>query len=680
MKTEMILNTNNNPAETRSTLHLFQQVKSWFSITNLEAIFTVVTLITMLSAWVLEQYDFPDIIPHTLYAIAYLAGGSFGLKAGLKALRQWRIDVDVLMVLAALGAALVDSLFEGAMLLFLFSLSNVLQEYALDRTRNAIRALMKLRPDQALIRRHNQLITIPLEDVVLSDHFVVRPGDRLPLDGVVVEGSSAIDQSPITGESMPVSKKPGDTVLAGTINTNGSLEAEVTKLAHESTLAKLIDLVEQARSEKAKTQRFLDKAEQYYAVGVIVFTMLAIVIPVFLLGEVFDSAFYRAMTLMVAASPCALIISTPASILSAIGNGARKGILFKGGAYVEQAADIKVLAFDKTGTLTIGRPQVTAIKLIPHQTQPPTDLDVWCGDEADLLSLAATVETKSEHPLAKATVEAAQTRNLELVEAVDFEATAGKGVRGLVAGRDIRIGNLRYFQSFTTFDLAVTEEIVSELQTAGQTVVIIGQVSADESSVWLLGIIAFADTLREEAATTLAQLKSLGIRQVVMLTGDNQRVAQAIAQQVGVDTFYADLLPADKLALIKDLKTKYGPVAMVGDGVNDAPALASASIGIAMGAAGTDVALETADVVLMADDLANIPYLIDLSHQTRKTLFINLGFALGMIVLMVVTIFAVNLPLPLAVIGHEGGTVLVVLNGLRLLMYKGQVKGNKITR
>ena len=652
----------------------------WLIKQNLEAIFTVITLITMTLGWLAQHFGAPSLVSIILYTIAYLTGGAFGLKAGLESLRQRAIDVDLLMVLAALGAAIVGAPFEGALLLFLFSLSNVLQDYAMDRSRNAIRALMKLRPDQALVRRGSELITLPVEKIGIGDRFVMRPGDRIPLDGLVIEGESTVDQASITGESMPVAKRPGNPVLAGTINKNGSLEAQVTKLAKDSTIAKLIKLVEEAQSEKAHTQRFLDKAEQYYALGVIVFTILVAVIPIFIFGQAFEIAFYRAMTVMVAASPCALIISTPASILSAIGNGARKGVLFKGGVYMEQAAGIKVVTFDKTGTLTEGKPQVTDVKIIEVESKAKAEIgsstfnvqrsNVWHGSEDELLALAAAVEAKSEHALARATVEAAHERNLELSEALAFQAVTGKGARGLVNSRDIRVGNLRYFEGYNCLGLEAAVPEVERLQAEGKTAVVVAQMTDEGQTAHLLGIVAFADTVRPDAADVVRELKSLGVERVIMLTGDNERVAQAIAAQVGVDEYFADLLPEDKVRIVKELEAKFGSVAMVGDGVNDAPALASASIGIAMGAAGTDVALETADIVLMADDLSNIPYVIALSRQTRKTLVVNLGFAMAMIALMIVAIFAVNMPLPLAVIGHEGGTVLVSLNGLRLLLYK----------
>lgn len=631
-------------------------------VDHLEAVFTVITLVGMLAGWLANYFGAPAQVAAVAYVVAYVTGGAFGLKGGIESLRERTIDVDLLMVLAALGAAVVGAPFEGAMLLFLFSLSNVLQDYALDRTRNAIRALMKLRPDQAVVRRGSRLVTLSIDQVVIGDRFVVRPGDRLPLDGVVIEGESTVDQASITGESMPVTKRPGDPILSGTINQNGSLEVRVTKLAQDSTIAKMIKLVEEAQSRKAKTQRFLDTAEQYYAMGVIGLTLLAIVIPIFLLGEAFNPAFYRAMTLMVAASPCALVISTPASILSAIGNGARKGVLFKGGAYMEQAAGIKVVAFDKTGTLTEGKPQVTDVRVI--------DSEVWQGSDNELLALAAAVEAKSEHPLAQATLRAAQDRGLTIPEVSAFEATAGQGVRGSVAGRDIRIGNLRYFETFQTVGLAAARSQIEQLQAAGKTSVVITEIIGGAEIAHILGVIAYADRMRPDSAEVVRDLKSLGVERVVMLTGDNRRVAQAIAAEAGVDHFFAELMPEDKVRIVRELEDEYGPVAMIGDGVNDAPALATASIGVAMGAAGTDVALETADVVLLSDTLQNIPYVIALSRQTRKTLITNLGLALTAIMVMIVAIFTTSFPLPLAVIGHEGGTVLVSLNGLRLLVYK----------
>ncbi|WP_420631733.1 heavy metal translocating P-type ATPase [Candidatus Leptofilum sp.] len=630
----------------------------WLADGRIEAIFTAITFITMIGGLIAERQE-AAVVATVLFVIAYIAGGTFGLQGGLESLRNRTIDVDLLMILAAIGAAIVGEPFEGAMLLFLFSLSNVLQDFALDRTRNAIKALMELRPAQALVRRGDNSYLLPIEKVVVSDRILVKPGERIPLDGVIVDGRSAIDQSSITGESMPVSKEIGDTVFAGTINKNGSLEIRVTKLAKDSTLAKLIQMVEEAHSEKAETQRFIDTAEQYYAIGVIVLTALVAIVPMLFWQEAFSEAFYRAMTVMVAASPCAIVISTPATVLSAIGNGARRGILFKGGIHVENAATIKVVAFDKTGTLTKGEPEVTDILSLDGQTI-----------EADLLALAAAVEAKSEHPLAQATVKAAQQRQLSWPEATDFAATTGQGVWATVSGRHIWIGNGRFFTKFNPVGLKNAEAQLEHLQQMGKTSVLVAEVDERAGTAVLLGILAFADVIRPDAPDVVRALHANGVEHVVMLTGDNDAVAKQIADQVGVDACFADLLPEDKVTAVKEVRQQYGPVAMVGDGVNDAPALATADIGIAMGAAGTDVALETADIVLMADDLNNIPYTIGLSRKTRQTLLQNLGFAIFMIVLMLGTIFFSGLALPAAVVGHEGGTVLVSLNGLRMLGYK----------
>jgi Zn2+/Cd2+-exporting ATPase len=667
----------------------FDRLRRWLTPQRLQLILTIVTFVAMMSAWLLNRAAVgPAWLVTALYVVAYLAGGAFGVKGGIESLRAGTIDIDLLMILAALGAAIVGEPFEGAMLLFLFSLSNSLQDFALDRTRNAIRALMELRPDTATIVRDGQQMTLPIEDVRVGDRMIVRPGDRIALDGKIHSGTGSVDQASLTGESMPVFKKPGDACFAGTINKDGSLEIAVTRLAKDSTIARLIQMVEEAQSEKAETQRFIDRFEQTYAVGVLIFTALVAVIPPLLFGETWDAAFYTAMTVMVAASPCAIVISTPATVLSAIGNGARRGVLFKGGVYVENAATIKVIAFDKTGTLTTGQPRVTDVRLFAAEeataqaprrqadgvaTLPPGRLALDSSE--DLLRLAAAVEARSEHPLAQAIVAEAEERGIEPPRSDQFQSVAGQGVRSTVHDPefgpvDIHIGSPRYFANFEGNGLLdQVTALVTELEHEGKTSIIVAQI-VEGQDVRFLGVIALADSLRPDAPDVVRELKAAGVERVIMLTGDNQRVAERIAAEAGVDDFFAELLPEDKVSAVKHLGDHYGPVAMVGDGVNDAPALAAATIGIAMGAAGTDVALETADIVLMADDLANIPYVIRLSRATRRTLIVNLGFALFMIGLMLVAIFFRDMPLPMAVIGHEGGTVLVSLNGLRLLGYR----------
>ena len=503
------------------------------------------------------------------------------------------------------------------------------------------------------MKRDGDLQEVPIEEIRLSEQVLVRPGERIPLDGIILEGQSAVDQSSMTGESIPVSRAEGDVVLAGTINQTGSLEIQVTALAENTTLAKMIRLVEEAQLRKAKTERFVEVFEQRYAVLVIVATILLILIPYFALNEAFDTVFYRAMTVLVAASPCALVISTPASVLSAIANGARHGILFKGGAYVEQAAEIRVVAFDKTGTLTTGLPQV--LDIVPMAVT-----------KEELMSLAAAVESRSEHPLAEAIVATAEKMAVAQLEATEVTATTGKGIAATVNGRKIGVGSPRFFAS-DGIDGSVSPEVAA-LQAEGKTTVVVGEWHGDRVTV--LGLIALADTIRPDAASAIQKLRDAGVEKIIMLTGDHEQVAHAIADQAGVDRYYGDLLPEDKLRIIEELQQEFGTVAMVGDGVNDSPALAAAQVGVAMGAAGTDVALESADVVLMANDLGKLAYAIALSRRTRQTLIVNLAFAMGMIVLMLIGIFAIQLPLPLAVVGHEGGTVLVSLNGLRLLASK----------
>jgi len=476
---------------------------------------------------------------------------------------------------------------------------------------------------------------------------MVIPGERIAADGNVLTGQSEVDQSSITGEAIPVSKKPGDPVFAGTINGQGALEVRVTRLANESTLAKTIQMVSEAQSQRSPTQRTIDWFGSRYTVAVIIGTLAMIFIPYLFLGWEFSIAFYRGMTLLVVASPCALVISTPASVLSAIANAARNGILFKGGAHLENTARIKVVAFDKTGTLTSGEPGVTDI--IP--------LDSVTQDE--LLSLAAAAESHSEHHLAKAVVRAARQRQLSIPEATEFQALMGRGARAYVNGYEIKVGKASMFApNSNTAELTST---VEKLEGQGNTVMMVGR--NDE----IIGLISVADSVRPAAKEAVKQLKRVGVERVIMLTGDNERAAQTIAAEAGVDDFYAELLPQDKVQQLKELEAKFGPVAMVGDGVNDAPALATATVGVAMGAAGTDVALETADVVLMADDLSKLPYAIGLSRRSEAIIKQNLTFAGLVIITLIASAVFGLIPLPIGVVGHEGSTLLVVMNGLRLL-------------
>jgi Cd2+/Zn2+-exporting ATPase len=633
-----------------------------------ELLSVVATLIFMLLGEFGTALGLPGALAPWFFLAAYLAGGWHGTIHGVRSLLRGTVDVDLLMILAALGAAYVHHAFEGAMLLFLFSLSHTLQEMAIDRSRSAITALMKLRPETALCKRGKESILVRIEELVVGDTVIVRPGESIPVDGVVIEGNSSVNQASITGESLPVEKKPGDKLFAGTLNEQGGLEMRATKLATESTLAKLIELVEKAQGQKATTQRFLEKAEQWYALGVILFTAALIIVPVYLLREPFQSTFYRAMTVMVVASPCALVISTPASILSAIAAAARRGVLFKGGVYLEKAAAIDIVAFDKTGTLTEGRPAVTDLQVIVYPGQ--SEAQISCGQE-ELLWLAAAVEARSEHPIARAIVAEAKRRFMPIERVTMFQSVAGHGVSADVSGRRIAVGNLKYFDGYESPERTALEQQMDLLHDAGKTGMLVGEIhgEAHQPTVRYLGFVAVADKVRAEAPAIIARLRQLGVKRIVMLTGDGRRVAAAVAEKCGVDEVHADLLPQDKVRVITRLK-EAGRTAMIGDGVNDAPALATADVGVAMGAAGTDVAMETADVVLMSDALDAVPFTLALSRRTRTVVFQNLTFALGIIVVLVISALGFHLPLPLGVVGHEGSTVLVCLNGLRLLSFR----------
>lgn len=642
---------------------------AWLSQDWLEPRFVVVTALAIAASFIGGELGIPAWLDAVFGVIAFAAGGLFGAKTAIESLMEREIDVDMLMVLAALGAASIGEWHEGAILLFLFSLSNVLQDYAIGRSRNAIRSLFKLYPEEAHVKRGDEIITLKVADIKINDLVLIEPGERIPVDGEVVSGQSSVDQSPITGESMPVNKVKGDLVFAGTLNKQGVLDVRATQQAANTTLSRIIKLVEEAQDAKAPTERFLDLFEQRYALFIIVMILLFITIPPLVFGVNFEENFYRAMVLMTVASPCALVISVPAAFISAIASAARGGVLFKGGAYLEQLATVKAIAFDKTGTLTIGEPRVTDV----------VSCCELCEDE--LLSVAASVESRSEHPLATAVIKEAKARNLSFDEVEEFEAVAGKGIAAKVGGRIVQLGSIKYLTSNNPMppQLANARE---ELENQGKTVIGVvreGQCEncggcdlANSQSDWM-GLIAMADQMRPEAADMVRTLQNKGL-EVAMLTGDNQRVAESIAAQVGITRIHAELLPEDKVTAIKELQAEFKEVAMVGDGVNDAPALATANVGIAMGAAGTDVALETADLVLMGDKLELIDYAIDLSRKARRVVWQNITFSIAVIILLVGSTFAINLPLPLGVFGHEGSTVIVVLNGLIALLILPEIK------
>ena len=641
---------------------------------NYEFILAVVTLAALLAGWlggeVSEQL--PGWSVTLLALVAFAAGGYAGLIGAWEQARRGKFDVDFLMLAAALGAALIGEWTEGALLLFLFTLSGALETFAMGRTRKAIEALGKLRPETALVRRSDGVEEeVPVEQLLPGDVVLVKPGDRLPVDGLVIGGSSSVDQSTITGESVPVSKFPGEQVFAGTINGSGALAVKMTRPASESTLSRVIALVADAREDATPTQQFIDRFSQPYTYTVIGATVLAIVVPLFWMEEPFAVTLYRAMTLLVVASPCALIISTPASALSAIAAAARYGVLFKGGAYLELLGKTDAVVFDKTGTLTMGRTVVTNLHPLTNHTAE------------NLLRMAASAETLSEHHIAKAVIEKARMLGLQLEKPIGFTAIPGEGITAQFARpthtETIYIGNDRLFLNHAMELSPAIRMIGATLQRQGKTVMLVVRRSRVEDPLgadrdWeVMGYIAVADVLRTEAAESVRRLRANGIQRVAMMTGDNQAAADYIARQAGIDEVYANLLPEHKLELVKKLREQH-TVAMIGDGVNDAPALATAQVGIAMGAGGTDVALETADVVLMSSDLGRLPFTLQLSRKANQIIRQNVIFSIGVIVLLVLsTILApivwpgFLLPLPLGVVGHEGSTLVVVLNGLRML-------------
>jgi len=635
---------------------------------------TAICLLATALGWLLSSARLaaPAWLPWILYAIAYASGGFYSIQDAWDMLKQRQFDVNFLMIIAAVGAALIGEPREGAILMFLFSLSNTLETYAMGRTHASVRALLDMAPKEADVYHDGQIVRIPVEDLRVGAVVLVRPGAQIPADGQVVKGESAVDEASITGESMPVEKRPGARTFAGTLNGQGALDMRVTTPVGDSTLARIVAVVREAREQKAQSQDFTDRViGQYYAYAVVGITLLALAVPLLFLGWDLPTTLYRAMTLMVVASPCALVISIPAALLSTLASAARGGVLFKGGRHLEAAARVKVVAFDKTGTLTTGRPGVVAIipvggpgrlpDNLPCLACSPTPPDDQLGDltpdQMRLFAVAAAIERFSEHPLARAIVKGVEEREIAIPAADEFEALTGAGANATVLGRRMRIGRPSLFGQLTP-DVAI--EVYAQ-ETQGRTVVVLG-----DDEPW--GVLAIADTVRPEAAEAVARLKAAGIERVVLLTGDNATVANTLGTALGVDEVRAELLPHQKVEAIKDLQARYGPVAMVGDGVNDAPALATAALGVAMGAAGTDVALESADVLLMGDDLGRLPGALALARRARRIIRQNLVFAFAVMATLMVLAIAGNIALPLGVVGHEGSTLLVVANGLRLLM------------
>ncbi|MBA3869423.1 MAG: cadmium-translocating P-type ATPase [Anaerolineae bacterium] len=589
------------------------------------------------------------------FLLSYVAGGYDVATEALPGLLKRKFDTDILMLAAATGAAILGQWSEGAFLLFLFSLGHAGEHYALDRARNAVSELGALMPKTAQVKRDDKLVEEPVETLAVDDVVVVRPGDRIPVDGKVVEGSSTVDQSPITGESVPVTKSSGDEVFAGTVNQDNALNIAVTRVAADNTLTRVMNLVAEAQSQQSPTQQFADRFTSRFVPLIFVAVVLMIVVPPLLNLLTLQASFYRAMLLLVAASPCALAIGTPAAVLAGIAQAARNGVLIKGGVHLENLGRLKAIAFDKTGTITSGTFNVTDV--IP--------LDNQSADE--LLRVAGAVEQQSNHPLAQAVVRAAQAKKLTLPKAEGLENVPGRGVRSTIEGQPVLVGSLKLFTETANLspDKSLTDKL-DELERTGRSTMIVSKGGK------LLGILGLADTARPNIQKVMTDLRALGIDHLVMLTGDNDDVANNIAKQVGLTEVQAELMPEDKLKIVKALEQKYHAIAMIGDGVNDAPALATATVGIAMGGAGTAVALETADVALMSDDLAKLPFAVGLSRASRQIIQQNLFISLGVIAFLILTSVLGVVQLGFAVVLHEGSTLLVVGNALRLLAYRAK--------
>ncbi len=634
-----------------------------------ELYFAILCGCFMIAGFLIEKFAaVSEWIPLASYILSYVFGGYFITIEASQKIAKGGFDIDFLMIAAAAGAAYIGSWTEGALLLFLFSLGHALEHHAMNKAKKSIEALNTLSPKIALIKKEGKLEEIPIDDLELNDVIVVKPHTKIVADGVIISGSSSINQAPITGESMPVDKTylentanlpefnaidKKHVVFTGTINGDASLDVLVLKLSKDSTVARLIKMVSEVETQKSPTQRLTKKFEKWY-VPIVIITVILLCFAYLVIDETFDASLYRAITVLVAASPCALAISTPSAVLSGIARAAQKGVLIKGGKALEDLGEITTMAFDKTGTLTEGKPKLTTVMPLNN------------FDKTELLKIVLEVESLSNHPLAKAISNDIKAQyNIEPQnKATEVNAIQGMGVKALYDAYSVFIGNLKLMEDTGIITDASNVNKMETLLNEGQTVMLVAFKNE------LIGLISVMDVPRSTAASTLKKLKEIGIKYMVMLTGDHQNVGDAIAKQIGLTESKGNLMPEDKVTEIKKLLSKYKKIAMVGDGVNDAPAMALSTVSVAMGAAGSDVALETADVALMSDKIENLPFLIGLSRQSKRTIKQNIFISLGVVVLLVpVTILGLT-NIGVAVAFHEGSTVVVVLNALRLLRYK----------
>ncbi|WP_152654527.1 heavy metal translocating P-type ATPase [Oceanobacillus sp. CFH 90083] len=622
----------------------------WKHKENIKAYIAVILLVT---GWVLGKQSGEGHLLSTIgYGASILIGGYTLFIKGLRNLSRLQFDMNTLMTIAIIGAAIIGEWVEGAAVVILFAISEALERYSMDKARQSIESLMDIAPKEALIRRENEEIRIHVEDIQIGDIMIVKPGQKLAMDGTVIKGASTLNQAAITGESVPVTKTINDEVFAGTLNEEGLLEVRVTRRVEDTTLSKIIHLVEEAQAERAPSQAFVDKFAKYYTPAIVMLAMFIAVIPPIFFSEDWSTWIYQGLAVLVVGCPCALVISTPVAVVTAIGNAAKNGVLIKGGVYLEEIGKLKAIAFDKTGTLTKGIPAVT-------------DIVTFLGNEDELISLTAAMEKGSQHPLASAIIKKAEEKGLPFndISVEAFQSMTGKGIKASVNNEIYYVGSPSFFEALHQQIKSDQKVIVDDLQAAGKTVMVLG------TATEILALIAVADEIRESSKAVISQLNRHGI-ETVMLTGDNQRTAKAIGQQIGVTNVEADLLPADKLAFIKEFRGTHQHVAMVGDGVNDAPALAASTAGVAMGGAGTDTALETADIALMSDDLNKLPYTIQLSRKALTIIKQNITFSLGIKAVALWLVVPGWLTLWIAIFADIGATLLVTLNSLRLLRIK----------
>lgn len=590
----------------------------------------------------------------TVFAIAILCGGWFIFPKAFRALKQRSLDMNVLMTVAVIGAAAIGEWSEGAAVVFLFALSELLESFSVARARQAIQSLLKLSPETALVKRDNSFFEVRVEEVKIDEVVSIKSGARVPLDGIVLSGQSAINQAPITGESMPVEKRSGDTVFAGTINGEGSLEIKVTKVSSDTTLAKIIKLVGDAQSQKAPSQSFVDRFATIYTPAVFILALIVLFSgPLVFHGE-WSVWIYRALVLLVIACPCALVISTPVSIVSGLTAMARRGTLIKGGVFLEGVGRLKALAVDKTGTITEGKPRVTEVKTFNSHTKE------------EIVRIAASIDTHSTHPLAQAVVSYAEQEKIQFSPSEDYQAVTGRGAQGKVNGCEYFVGNHSFAHGLGVCSPDV-EHVLAEIEEQAMSVVVVGHKPHDDHKGDVLGILAVGDKIRANASTAIQALHRAGVEKVVMLSGDNQRTVDAIAKQAGIDEALGGLLPENKVDEIKKLVSKHRFVGMIGDGVNDAPAMATATIGIAMGGVGTDTAIETADITLMKDDLSKVAETVTLGRRTVRIIQFNIAFALLIKGVFLVLAMAGHTSLWLAILADTGATLIVIANALRLL-------------